>query len=138
MIIYCAGPIRGDVKYRNFFKEIINYLVESGHTALTELNDIFHTSIPLTNEQIFKRDIKWLEKSKLVIAEVSGPSLGTGFEIAYSLYNLRKPVLAVAYSNAGKISAMIDGCNNKHLTLKYYADIDELKKILSNYLDNEK
>jgi nucleoside 2-deoxyribosyltransferase len=95
MVIYCAGPIRGDKQYQSSYKEIIKYVSSLGHTALSELNEKFKSAFPLNETQIFKRDIKWLESSKFVIAETTSASTGVGFEIAYSLYNLKKPVLAL-------------------------------------------
>ncbi len=50
MIIYCAGPIKGDTKYQKYYKEIIEYLTSIGHTGLSELNEEFKTSVPLTSK----------------------------------------------------------------------------------------
>ena len=49
MIIYCAGPIRGDATYHKFYKQIIEHIAEKGHTALSELNAGFKSSLPLTD-----------------------------------------------------------------------------------------
>ena len=81
MVIYCAGPIKGDTTFQNYYINIIEHLSSLKHTALSELNEDFKSAIPLTAVQIFKRDMKWIERSKMVIAEVSAPSLGVGFEI---------------------------------------------------------
>ncbi len=134
MIIYCAGAIKGDTKYQKYLQEIIEYLTSLGHTSLSELNENFSTNIPLTDKEIFKRDIKWLEQSKLVVAEISGPSLGVGFEISYSLYELKIPVLAVYNKKIESVSAMITGCTSKLLSIKGYEDSDELKKIISEFI----
>ena len=138
MIVYCAGPIRGDVKYQKYLKTIINHVDIQGHTALSELNKEFRTSIPLTEEQIFTRDIKWIERSKVLVAEISGPSLGVGFEICYALFTLKLPVLAVYNKEIKKVSSMIVGCNSKLLTIKSYEDAEELKSIIDNYLTDRK
>lgn len=134
MIIYCAGPIRGDVKYRKWLREIIEHVAGEGHIALSELSDNFKSAMPLTDNQIFKRDIKWLEKSKAVIAEISGASTGVGFEISYALYKQQIPVLALANDKAENASAMIEGCNSKLLTFKKYSGADDLKSIVSEFI----
>ena len=136
MIIYCAGPIRGDTKYQNFYLEIVEFLESENHTALAEISGKFNTSIPLTDKQIYKRDIKWIEGSSLMIAEISGASLGVGFEIAYTLFQRKIPVLALANAEVPKISAMISGCESELLTIKNYQDSDEMKFIIQNFISN--
>lgn len=135
MIIYCAGPIKGDTTYQDNYKEIIKFISQAGHSALSELSGKFNTSIFLSDRQIYTRDIKWIEGSQLMIAEVSGPSLGVGFEVAYALFLKKIPVLALA-SNEVKISAMISGCNSDLLTVVRYTNIDDMKKIIGNYLND--
>ncbi len=134
MVVYCAGAIKGDTRFQNNLKEIIQFLSSQGHTPLSELNESFKTTVPLTERQIFKRDIKWLEKSKAVIAEISGASLGVGFEISYALYELKIPVLAVYYSEAERVSAMITGCDSKMLTVKEYSGKEKMIELVSAFL----
>ena len=134
MIVYCAGAIKGDTSYQKYLKEIIIYLSSLEHTPLSELNENFKSAIPLTDKEIFKRDIKWLEQSKIMIAEISGASLGVGFEISYALYELKIPVLALYNSKVEAISAMISGCTSKLITIKNYSDIEELKNIVSDFV----
>lgn len=135
MIIYCAIPIRGDKTYAKYFGEIIKYITSIGHTALSELHTVFKPAVPLTDSEIFIRDIKWIEKSTLLIAEVSGASTGVGFEIAYALYNKNIPVLALANKEAyDNISAMINGCNSRLVTVKKYENSEELKKVIAEFI----
>ncbi len=136
MIIYCAGPIRGDTKYQSNYLEIVEFLESEQHTALAEISGKYITSIPLTDKQIYKRDIKWIEGSTLMIAEISGASLGVGFEIAYALFERKIPVLALANAEVPRLSAMISGCESELLTIKRYQDLDEMKLIIQKYLSN--
>ena len=138
MIIYCAGPIRGDVSYKKFYSELINHIEDQGHSALAEFNGKFSVSIPLTDRQIYKRDLKWIDGSKLMIAEISGPSLGVGFEIAYAIFQRKIPVLALVNSDVEKISAMLSGCDSTLLTISEYNSIDDMKKIIADYINNIK
>jgi nucleoside 2-deoxyribosyltransferase len=134
MIVYCALPIRGEKIYRDFYSGIIEYVNSLKHTALSELNADFKPAAPLTDSEIFTRDTKWLDKSKVVIAEVSGASTGVGFEVAYALYKKKIPVLALANKEAKTISAMITGCHSELLTLKEYSSLENLKKAVSEFL----
>ena len=135
MIIYCAGPIRGDISHQETFKKIIAYVENLDHSVLTELSTKFSSTIPLTEKQIYKRDLKWIDGSKCMIAEVSGPSLGVGFEISYALFHRKLPVLALYSSAVGDISAMITGCDSPLLTFQKYRDEDDMKTKIKVFIN---
>ena len=78
----------------------------------------------------------WIDKSEIVIAEVSGPSLGVGFEIAYSLYKKKMHVLALVNSESNNVSAMITGCHSELLKIQKYSDTEDLKKAVSTFIKN--
>ncbi len=134
MNIYCAGPIKGDTSYQVYYRDIITFISSLGHIGFTELNENFKQKKKLNDKQIFARDINWIKKSKVMIAEVSGPSLGVGFEISFALYKVKIPVLALYNNKAAKISAMIKGGNSKLLLVKEYSNDASLKKIISSFL----
>ena len=134
MIIYCAGPIRGDATYQQFYIKIIDFVESLGHTVLTELSSKFNSTVPLTDKQTYKRDLKWVDGSKIMIAEVSGPSLGVGFEISYAIFQRKLPVLAIHSSEVQNISAMISGCDSPLLTIEKYRDEEEMKRIIKVYI----
>lgn len=136
MIIYCALPIKGDEKFRNFYEELINHLINLGHTPLCELNSKFKSSIPLSPAQIFRRNIKWIESSELFIAELSSPSVGVGFEISYALFRRRKNVLALSFKETDYVSTIINGCTSELLTRQTYSSSDELKKFVTKFIAN--
>ena len=133
MIIYCAGPVKGDQTYHKFHLDVIEQVGTLGHTALSELNSEFKSAFPLNDHEVFNRDIKWMDRSKIVIAEASGPSLGVGFEIAYALYKKQIPVL-VLVNSAASLSSMIMGCDSELLTIKKYTDSEDLKRIVSIFI----
>lgn len=134
MIIYCAGPMRGNTTYHENYSEIVRIVESLGHTALSEKSSKFSSTVLLSDKQIYTRDVKWIDGSKIMIAEVSGPSLGVGFEISYALFVKKIPVLAVYHSNAGQISSMISGCPNPLLQLKKFSDIDDLTNSIKKFI----
>ena len=138
MIIYCAGPIRGNDTYKNSFKKIIEYVEGLGNTVLSEFSDKFSSTIPLTDKQTYKRDLKWIDGSKCMIAEISGPSLGVGFELSYAILQRKLPVLALHNSEVQQISAMILGCDSPLITIKKYRDDEDMKNIIKTYLSKIK
>ena len=67
-----------------------------------------------------------------MVAEVSNPSLGVGFEIAKAI-ELNKYVLCLFKTQVDKkLSAMIAGCPD--ITIKEYTEIDDVKNELGNFL----
>ncbi len=137
MIVYCAGAIKGDSSYQEGYLDIINIVKKGGHSALSELNSDFKPAFPLNEKQVFQRDIKWIEKSSLMIAETSGPSLGVGFEIAYALYMREIPVLALYDAEVEKVSAMITGGDSELLYVKQYHNKKELEEIINSFLKQQ-
>jgi len=137
MIVYCAGAIRGDTTYQESYKSIIDIVKQEGHTALSELNPEFKSTFPLNIKQVFQRDIKWIEKSNLMIAEISGPSLGVGFEISYALYTRKIPVIALFSAEIEDVSAMITGCDADLLYVKAYNNSQELAEIIKRFLKQQ-
>lgn len=134
MIIYCAGPIKGNTAYQDNYSEIVRIVESMGHTALSEKSSKFSSTILLSDKQIYTRDIKWIDGSKIMIAEVSGPSLGVGFEVSYALFVKKIPVLAVYHDQAGQISSMITGCTNALLQVKKYSNIDDLTSTIKKFI----
>ncbi len=130
--IYCAGPISGDTTFSEYYKKIIEIVKRSGYIPLHEPE--LKPNYILSDEEIYHRDIKWITESAGVIAEVSGPSLGVGFEIAYSLFILNKPVLALYHESVPRLSAMIKGCNSPLLSVQRYKNDIDLEKFIKIYL----
>lgn len=132
MKIYFAGSIRGGRDDKEIYFKIIKLLSEYGsvlteHIGKSELSDM--GEISLTDEQIYKRDIAWINESDVVIAEVTRPSLGVGYEIAYAELKGKKLVCLFREIEIGKrVSAMISGDSN--IEVINYTVVEELPDIL--------
>jgi hypothetical protein len=136
MIVYCTGTKKGDEAYQILHKNIIEFTESLGHSVLAELSGKFSSTIPLTDNQIYKRNLKWIDGSKLVIAEISNSELETGIEIAYALFHRKIPVLALHISDERKYSGMLVGCDLPLLKIEKYGDVNEMQKIVKNFLIN--
>ena len=134
MKVYCAGAIRGDTQFQKSFHRSIQIVEELGHTVLSELASTYSGESLRVDSEIFQRDIGWLDQSEIMIAEISGPSLGVGYEIAYALYVRKIPVLAIFHSTKAFISAMITGNSHPLLNLERYHSIDDLRGIIENFM----
>lgn len=64
-------------------------------------------------QEIYTRDIDWVTKCDRLVAEVSTPSLGVGYEVCYAL-QLGKPVLCI-YGKTVNTSQMILGNNHPNI-----------------------
>jgi len=55
----------------------------------------------LNDAEILERHMEWLSQAHVVVAEVTQPSLGVGFEIARAI-TLNKPVLCLFRPSSGQ------------------------------------
>lgn len=130
--IYFAGAICGGRDKAEDYKKIADYIEEYAeildkHVVDPKLN-VTGESIKAT--EIYERDIKWIKQSDIVIAEVTNPSLGVGYEIGYA-EKLGKKIICLCEKNAN-LSAMISG--NPNLDIVLYLSVDELKDKLLDML----
>jgi nucleoside 2-deoxyribosyltransferase len=134
--IYFSGSIRGGRDFVDEYFEIIKYLkndfiVLTEHIGDKNLNP--SGEIQKDDEYIFKRDCNWIDEADLIIAEVSNPSLGVGYEICYA-EKISKPILCLYKNSDRKISAMISG--NKYLSVYSYENIEDAKEIINRFASN--
>ena len=138
MKIYFAGAIRGGRKDAEFYFNIIHYLEKFGvvlteHVGSTELSE--KGEISLIDNDIFQRDLKWLQSADVLVAEVSTPSLGVGYELGIA-EKLKIPVLCLYRSIQGnRLSAMING--NEKFQCQAYLEFAEAKTHINNFLKRE-
>ncbi len=131
MKIYFAASVRAGRDDGAMYADIIKLLKNYGEILCETNGDLTLTSqgdTSLSDEEIFKRDIVWFTSSDIIVAEVTTPSLGVGYEIATAL-SVGKPVLCLYRETPGKrLSAMING--DKRIIVKTYKNIKDLPKIL--------
>ena len=83
---------------------------------------------------IYIRDMNWLQSADVVIAEVSTPSLGVGYELGIS-EKMKKPILCLYKDNKNaSLSAMVKG-NNK-LSCSVYHNLADAKSCIDTFLEN--
>lgn len=133
MLIYFAGSIRGGRDDWSLYRDIIVALGSYG-TVLTEhlgSSELLITAENLTDKEIHDRDLEWLRGCDWLVAEVTRPSLGVGYEIAKAT-EWGKPVLCLYRSSiTPSLSAMIAGSDQ--VKIQSYVDIDDLKSSLANH-----
>jgi nucleoside 2-deoxyribosyltransferase len=84
-------------------------------------------------EEIWQTDLSWVRQADAVIAEVTSPSLGVGYEIAKAEgWNI--PILALYHPvPERKLSAMILG--NPHVENHEYTALDEAVMIIEHFIE---
>jgi nucleoside 2-deoxyribosyltransferase len=134
MKIYFAGSIRGGRDDRELYIQIIEHLKQYGAVLTEHIGDgtISHLGEVKKNTSfIYDRDVAWLRSADAVVAEVTTPSLGVGYEIALA-ESLKKPILCLFRKQEDRLlSAMIAG--NKSLTVQEYVTIEDIETILSEF-----
>ncbi|MBC7766984.1 nucleoside 2-deoxyribosyltransferase [Arenimonas sp.] len=136
MKIYFAGSIRGGRDDKQIYMDIISHLQKHGEVLTEHIGSASLTSMGeggVTDSYIYERDMEWLNQADVVVAEVTQPSLGVGYELGWA--DGKKPIICLYREQEGKkLSAMLTG--NKNLTVYNYVDLEGAKKILDEYLLN--
>jgi nucleoside 2-deoxyribosyltransferase len=133
MKIYFAGSITGGRGDKEIYLKIITLLQEYGQVLTEHVGDadLSHMGEMKEKEFIFNRDMDWLRASDVVVAEVTTPSLGVGYEIGLA-ETLNKKVLCLYRELPEKsLSAMVRG--NKLFKIKEYKTIEDLPEIFREF-----
>lgn len=137
--IYFAGSIRGGRDDAGIYAEIIEKLRKFGHVH-TE-----HVGSPSLTDggeagsarEIHDRDLDWLKSSDWIVAEVTTPSLGVGYEIARAT-EWGKKVLCLfrRKSDNNGLSAMIAGCPG--VVVREYESVPDTDMILADFFSDSR
>jgi len=137
MNIYFALSITGGRQDEAIYQRIVKTLLDDGHavpTAMLAQSDIGSKERVVDPIEVYQRDTEWICGCDVLIAEISTPSHGVGYEIGHAL-NLGKPVLCL-HRRGVDISKMISGNPHPKLHIKNYATEDELEGILQIFLES--
>ncbi len=119
--IFFAGSMYGGRQDEDLYKELVeelkkSYELLSDHVAYGEKEN-------LDDNGIYEKNIRLIGEADLLIAEVSTPSIGVGYEVAAAI-RAGKTVICL-YRNGAKarISSMVNG--NPHLKVIRYDSVKE-------------
>jgi nucleoside 2-deoxyribosyltransferase len=137
MKIYFAFTVRGDRSKLSQGKEIVRLLQNRGHEVLT--THVFEENAAeldsrLKPEEVFSRDMRWLNEADAILIEASGASFGVGFEAGFALGAMNKKVFLVYDSRLkDKISRMATGLMHRNCIKFEYSSLDELKNFIEEH-----
>jgi len=134
MRIYFSCSITGGRGDQPAYAALVRHLLDAGHDVLTAhlaSADLQGQEGGMEPEAVYLRDTAWVRECDAVIAEVSTPSHGVGYEIAYALERA-KPVLC-CFRRDATVSRMLTG--NRELALAPYEGLPELLAGAEGFLD---
>ncbi|MBM4426507.1 MAG: nucleoside 2-deoxyribosyltransferase [Chloroflexi bacterium] len=126
MNIYFACSITGGREFESVYQQIVAALLADGHEIPTSHlveSEVTVRERLVTPQDVYERDVNWIRECDVLIAEVSVPSHGVGYEIGYAL-QIRKPVLCI-HQEDRKVSKMITGNSDQALKVVSYTTVDE-------------
>jgi nucleoside 2-deoxyribosyltransferase len=137
MNIYFACSITGGREFESTYAAITAALLSDGHQVPTA-----HLAHPGVKEmegrvnpgEIYERDTTWIRNCQALVAEVSTPSHGVGYELAYAL-GLGKPVLCV-HRQGQPVSKMLSGNSQPNFLIKSYRDPEEAIAVIRSFLQS--
>ncbi len=135
MNIYFSCSITGGRQDQEIYKTITKMLTSAGHTVPTiHLADsnIMDLEKSISPQAVFLRDSKWVAECDALVAEVTTPSHGVGYEIALALF-LKKPVLC-CYRKGSRVSKMLTGNTLPGFNQMTYETIEDLHNGLGTFL----
>ena len=135
MKIYFAGSIRGGREDARLYLSIIDYLKQFGEVLTEHVGDASLTSFGedgTSDTFIHDRDMDWLLSSDLIVAEVTSPSLGVGYEIGRAIEQGKRIICLYRKQEGRNLSAMIAG--SKDVTVEHYDNLESAKRIIQFYL----
>ena len=126
MNIYFACSITGGRELESTYHQLVAALTADGHdipTSHLAQAEVMENERILTPQYVYERDVNWIKNCDVLIAEVSVPSHGVGYEIAYAL-GIGKPVLCI-YEQGRRVSKMITGNPDPTLLVNSYSNLKE-------------
>ena len=136
MNIYFACSITGGRDDEPIYQQIVAALHTDGHevpTALLAGSDVIELEVVVDPVSVYERDTSWIRECDLLVAEVTTPSHGVGYEIGYAL-GLKKPVFCLHDADRA-VSKMITGNPDPLLSVVSYANLDSAFDVIKAFVN---
>jgi len=141
MRIYLACTVRGERAGVIAGRAICDRLEAHGHEVLTThllADDVDRAEAALTEAEVYRRDLDWLSRCHVLVAEASGSSYGVGFEVGYVIgrahQTRQRVVLVYNATRRQAVSRLIAGNCDPACTTFAYETLDELVTFIDREL----
>jgi 2'-deoxynucleoside 5'-phosphate N-hydrolase len=132
MKMYFGFTVAGDRSTIETARGVVRVLEDLGHEVLTRhlvSDNAWEADRLISAQDVYRRDMAWLELCDIFIAEVSGSSFGLGFETGYLLGATNKKVILLYRRELEKkVSLLVTGNTHPNCTLAPYATIAEAEE----------
>ena len=135
MNLYFSCSLTGGRGDETIYGLIVDHLLAAGHEVPTESlarPEIMSEERVIDPRVVYQRDMEWIQDCDALIAEVSTPSHGVGYEIAFAL-GLDKPVLC-CFRHGASVSKMITGNSSPGLLVRSYQDPEHALTLVDEFL----
>lgn len=135
MNIYFACSITGGREFESVYQAIVAALARDGHkvpTAHLAESGVTRREADHPPQDVYARDVAWISTCDMLIAEISVPSHGVGYEIGFAL-GLGKRVLAL-HQYERKVSKMISGNPDPNLSMTTYQTSEDAVNQIRDFL----
>jgi len=137
--VYLAASMRGggDGKGWDALRRLATIVEGLGHMPM---NEVWADKAPKVkaagkgDDFLYNRDMAWLRIADCLIAEVTYPSLGVGYEVAVAIREHGIPVLALCQEDLPVLSAMFEGNTDTLFHLERYSGPKDLQERVRRYL----
>ena len=141
MKIYFGFTVAGDRSALETARRLVQLLEGLGHEVLTRHlvnDDAWERDRLISPQDVYRRDMAWLQQCEVLIAEVSGSSFGLGFETGYVLgATAKKVILFYRRDLEKKISLLITGNTHPNCTLAPYSNVTDVESFITSNLSGE-
>ena len=129
MRVYFAGSIRGGRSDAEVYRQIITHLQKKADVLTEHVGNLDLETRPAAKD-IYDQDTRWLKESDVLIGEVSTPSLGVGYELAFAE---KIEVPCYLFCRRGvNLSAMLTG--DPYFRIYFYEKPEEALEIIDEIL----
>lgn len=135
MNIYFACSITGGRAFEAVYQALTAALLADGHivpTAHLADSGVLQLEGVVSPAEVYERDVTWIREADALIAEVSAPSHGVGYEVGYAL-QAGKKVLCLSRQGV-KVSKMITGNPDPNLQVRTYQEDQEAVSLVRAFI----
>ncbi len=135
MDLYFSCSLTGGREDQPTYAALVAHLQAMGHRVLTAhlaAEQVLAADAQHSPAEVFDRDTAWVRACDALIAEVSTPSHGVGFEVAYALER-GKPVLCLARAGV-RVSKMLTGIRQPGFEVCTYTTPEEAQVHMEAFL----
>lgn len=132
MKIFFSGPLsnlKNPEKTKAFYLKLDGVAKSLGHTTfwafLSGTDPVKNPDVP--PQEVYRRDIKALDESDIMISYVGEPSTGTGIEIEHAKETGK--IVIVLYEKGRSISRMMRGCPSVKKEIVYTSEKGAIKQL---------